>query len=264
MLLIAGMGSAQSPLVEAQTGQGDKLALKGADVVYEDPSPDKTSKWFILPAMINVYPKLKSEDPIYQFFDPAMRMFAPGFDNVRTVGTLRDEGILWTPDFSIGRVLSRHWAAYVHLGYNGGKVRTKEDDTSIFLVPLHTDFEIFRSAAYIGLCADWFPWGMPDHQKEFHGFWDHIAQAKPSVGLRLTENFAGFKAKAKAEFPLYRFVTVELKDEWRVTSFNANIGVDIPIDNDDALVLNAGYNFAFSRSFDFDAAAYTIGWKRYF
>jgi hypothetical protein len=43
-----------------------------------------------------------------------------------------------------------------------------------------------------------------------------------------------------------------------------NIGVDIPVNADNALVLNAGYNISFSRGYDFDGTAFTVGWKHYF
>jgi hypothetical protein len=227
-------------------------------------APEHESRWFILPSLINVYPKLKSEALIKQLFDPAMRLLAPGFHDVRTVATLRDEHILWTPDFAIGRIMSKYWALYLQLGYEAGKVRTKAHNTSIFLVPLHTDFEIYRSASYFGLCADVFPWGMPE-RREYHGLWERLRNTKPSIGFRMTETKAGFEAKAKAGFTdVTHLVDLDLKDNWWVTSLNANIGADIPLSKRNALSVNAGYNFALTRGFDFDAAAFTVGWKHYF
>lgn len=229
----------------------------------EDPS-EAQSPWFILPSMINVYPKLESEGLVDKYFNPAMRLLAPGFDDVRTISTLRDEHILWTPIFAIGRNLSEHWALYLQCGYSGGKVRTKADDRSIFLVPLHTDFEIYRSAAYVGVCADLFPWGMPKRRK-YYGLWDRLRNSKPTLGLRLTQNYASFEAKVKAGFgKSTHLLDLELNDNWWVTSFNANVGAEIPVDERNALSLNAGYNFAFTRGFDFDATALTVGWKYYF
>jgi len=245
-----------------------KLEVKGIDAavaLIEDPSePERASRWFILPSMINVYPKLESEALVRKYYNPAMRLIAPSFRDVRTVGSLRDEHILWTPDIGIGCVVSRRWALYLHFGYSAGKVRTKAHDTSIFLVPLRTDFEIYRSAAYIGLCADVFPWGMPE-RVEYHGLWERLRNTKPSLGFRLTETYSGYKAKAKGGFTKFsHFLNLDLKDNWWVTSFNANLGADIPMNKYNALTLNAGYNFAFSRDFDFDGAAFTVGWKHYF
>ncbi len=264
LYIACGLAALHSPTAKSQD-TGKRLSLSGveASALNAEPAPDPGSPWFILPSLINVYPKLESEELIEEYYNPAMRLIAPGFSDVRTIRSLRDEYVLWTPDFAIGRVLSPRWAIYLHFGYSGGKVRTKADDTSIFLLPLHTDFEIYRSAAYLGLCADVFPWGMPA-RKEYNGFWDRLRNTRPSVGLRLTENYAGFKAKVKAGFDGLQFLDLELDDTWWVTSFNANIGADIPMDKRNALVLNAGYNFAFSRGFDFDAAAFTVGWKHYF
>ena len=246
----------------------EKLELKGIDaaVAYAEPAPEPEheSPWFILPALINVYPKLESEALIKDLFNPAMRLIAPGFSDVRTVGSLRDEHLLWTPDFAIGRIMSRHWAAYVQLGYAAGTVRTEAQDTSVFLVPLHTDFEIYRSAAYVGLCADIFPWGMPD-RTEYHGLWERLRNTKPSIGLRLTETYAGYKVKVKGGFTDFSpILNLKMNDNWWVTSFNGNIGADIPLDKRNALSLNAGYNLSFTQAFDFDGSEVTVGWKHYF
>lgn len=244
-----------------------RLTLRGIDASDSSElvsEPAAESPWFILPAMINVHPKLESEELIEELFNPAMRLLAPGFRDVRTIASLRDEYILWTPDLGIGRVMSRYWAAYIHFGYSAGKVRTKSQDTSMLFVPLHTDFEIYRSAAYIGLCADIFPWGMPE-RREYHGLWDRLRNTRPSVGLRVTETYASYRAKAKAGFTDFtRFLNLELSDRWWVTTFNANLGADIPLSRRDALALNAGYNVACTQGFDFDGAAFTVGWKHYF
>lgn len=264
-LLVSCACGALCPRPIAAQDTTQQLTVTGVDAAdLSAPRPQQSaSPWFILPSIINVYPRLESEELIEQYFNPAMRLLAPGFSDVRTVRTLRDDHVLWTPDFGIGRVLSAHWALYAHFGYSGGKVRTKADDPSIFLAPLHTDFEIYRSAGYFGLCADWFPCGMPE-RREYNGLWERLRHTKPSLGLRLTENYAGFKAKAKAGFiDGTHFLDLKLDDTWWVTSFNANIGADIPMNERNALVVNAGYNFAFSRGFDFDAAAFTVGWKHY-
>jgi hypothetical protein len=227
-------------------------------------APAHESPWFILPALINVYPKLGSEGLIRRYFNPAMRLIAPGFRDVRTISSLRDECILWTPDFAFGRTLSRYLAVYVHFGYSGGKVRTKAHNTSVFILPLHTDFEIYRSAAYIGLCADVFPLGAPE-RKDYHGVWERLWNTKPSIGFRVTETYAGFKAKVKVGFTDFtHIVDLTLKDHWWVTTFNANIGADIPLDRRNALTLNVGYNRSLTQAFDFDGGEFTVGWKHYF
>ncbi|MCX5768831.1 MAG: hypothetical protein NTZ09_00950 [Candidatus Hydrogenedentes bacterium] len=269
LLLLMGCSWAALCCLPARAEESaKKLTVPGIDAADPAPElapePEHESPWFVLPAMINVHPKLESEKLIEELFNPAMRLLAPGFRDVRTIASLRDEYILWTPDLAIGRVMSRHWAAYIHLGYSAGKVRTKSQDTSMFLMPLHTDFEIYRSAAYIGLCADIFPWGMPE-RRQYHGLWDRLRHTKPLIGLRVTETYASYKAKAKCGFTDFtRFLNLELSDRWWVTTFNANLGADIPLNKQNALALNAGYNVACTQGFDFDGAAFTVGWKHYF
>ncbi len=228
------------------------------------PKPQRPSRWFTLPALINVYPKLESETLIRKYFNPAMRLLAPGFEDVRTISSLCDEHLLWVPDAAFGYVVSPRWALYLHFGYSGGKVRTKADNTSLLLLPLHTDFEIYRSSSYIGLCADLFPWGMPE-RRPYASLRERLSNIRPSIGFRLTENYAGYKVKAKAGLTNFtKFLNLDLKEYWWVTTYNMNIGVDIPVNECNALVLNAGYNISFSRGYDFDGMAFTVGWKHYF
>jgi hypothetical protein len=258
---------AQAPekkLAAAESEAAKNAADEASKMEDADKSGEKELHWFILPALVNVYPKLDSEDLIRQYYNPAMRFVAPDFKNVRTIGSLRDEHILWTPDFGIGRVVSKHWALYIHLGYSGGRVRTKERHPSIIAIPFQTDFQIYRSAAYLGLCADYFPLGMPI-QTEYHGLLERLRNAKPTIGLRLTETYAGYQAKVKAKFgDMPNFLNLELNDDWWVPTFNANIGADIPLDEKSTLSLNFGYNIAFKRGYDFDGPEFTVGWKRFF
>jgi hypothetical protein len=221
-------------------------------------------RWFILPAMINVYPAMESEELIEQYYNPIMRMLAHDLRDVRTIGTLRDAHLLWTPDFSVGKVLSRRWTAYLHFGYSAGRVRTKEHIISNFLLSLRTDFEIYRSAAYIGLCADYFPWGMPS-QKKYEGLWERLRATRPYLGLRFTETYAGYQVKAKGSFiDGVHFMNIELHENWWVPTVNANVGADIPITRHSAISVNAGYNTSFKRGIDFDGPEFTVGWRHFF
>ena len=230
----------------------------------EMPDANPPSPWFIMPTLVNTYPRLQSEDLINNLYNPAMRLVAPGFRDVRTVGSLRDEHLLWVPTLSIGRIVSPHLALHLQFGGGVGKVRTKRQDTSLLLLPLYTDFEIYRSALYLGLCADIFPWGMPE-QREYRGLGERLKNTKPFIGLRVTETRAGYRAKVKNSLtPHLRFLTLEMSDTWQFTSFNANIGADIPVNTRNAFSVNVGYNVSSKRGYDFDGATVTFGWKHYF
>ena len=111
-----------------------------------DPREPPPSKWFVKFAAVNAYPKMESEKPIETLFNPAMRLLAPRFDDVRTVSKFRDKGRLWPPHAGFGRVLSERWVLSFQGGYVIGKVRTKANDASRFRLPLHTDLEIKRGA----------------------------------------------------------------------------------------------------------------------
>ena len=84
------------------------------------------AKWFFLIAGVNTYPRLESEELIDRFFNPAMRFFAPSFEDVYTVGDLRDDYLIWPLHVGIGRVVSPRWTVYVVwvgvVGLDGGGV----------------------------------------------------------------------------------------------------------------------------------------------
>ncbi len=222
--------------------------------------------WFVFFALVNVYPKMESER-LVSIYDNAMRIAAPGYDDAMTVGDLRDLHLLWAPHFGLGRNLSNHWALFVQTGYTGGKVRTKEDDRSIFAgLPLHTDFEIKRTALYAGIGLDYFPFGMPVLQ-HYDSWGERLCAAKPVLGGRATWTYATYRARARTSikpFDSMRHLGVELSDEWLIPSFNGNIGVDVPVNEHSALSFNAGYTWFNRRDYDFNASAFTIGFKHYF
>jgi len=222
------------------------------------------AKWFFLIAGVNTYPRLESEELIDRFFNPAMRFFAPSFEDVYTVGDLRDDYLIWPLHVGIGRVVSPRWTVFFQCGYSSGKVRTKATDPSILLFPLHTDFEIKRGAAYAGLGLDYLPLGQVE-QKKYETWTDRFRGVKPVVGLRYTCTYATYEVKAKVGFkPFDNIVSLKLDDGWLVSSVGANVGLDAPITGRTHVTFNAGYNFFLDRAWDFEGPAYTLGVKRYF
>jgi hypothetical protein len=193
-----------------------------------------------------------------------MRFFAPTFEDVYTVSDLRDDYLIWPPHIGIGRVLSPHWSVFFQCGYSAGKVRTKATDPSILLFPLHTDFEIKRAAAYVGLGLDFLPLGQVE-QKKYDKWRARFLGIKPVVGFRYTCTYASYEVKVKVGFePFDNIVGLTLDDAWWVSSVGANLGFDTPITKRTHLTCNAGYNFFLDRAWDFEGAAYTLGVKRYF
>ncbi len=221
-------------------------------------------KWFLMLAVVNVYPKLESEELIDNLLEPALRFLAPGHDGVQTVGDLRDDHLLWTPYIGIGRILSDRWAAFFQVGYSGGTLRTVDNDRSLAIVPLHSDFELFRSAAYIGVGVDYFPFGMPPQQK-YDGFKERFKASRPSFGLRYSWTYATYEMKFKVGFdPLPNFLGIKLEDSWFLPSVNVNVGYDFPLNETSQLSFNAGYAHFWDQEADFEGPVYTIGWKHFF
>ena len=220
-------------------------------------------RWFLLFAVVNAYPKLESEEPIDKFFNRPMRVLAPTFDDVRTIGDLRDDFLLWPPHVGFGRILSDRWAVLFEVGYSAGKVRTKADDPSLLVLPLHTDLEIRRGAFYAGGGVDFFPAGMVKLRK-YKGVMERLRAARPSLGARLTWTYATYRVKVKAGFkPLGNLINLEQSDAWLLPSINTNVGLDVPFNKRNCLSLNAGYNFFADRQYDFGGPSFTVAWKHY-
>lgn len=219
--------------------------------------------WYYFIAAVNVYPALESEELINKTLEPVLRALSPGHEGVYTVSDLRDDHGLWPPHIGVGRNLNEKWSVFLEAGYTAGKVRTRNDRRSILLLPLHTDFEIHRSAVFAGVGLDYFPWGMAE-QRTYDGLGDRLSNIRPFLGTRLTWTHATFRAKAKLGLaPLPNFVNLELGDAWTLPSATIVGGVDVPLSQDTTLTVNAGYNHFWDREFDFEGYAFTIQWRRY-
>lgn len=224
---------------------------------------EEPRRWWILFGMVNAYPKLERETLIEEVFDPVVGVLSPGYGGTRTFTEMRDKGLLWPPQMSIGRNLSRHWALSMHFGYSAGKVHTDDTNPSLlFGLPLHVDFEIKRSALYAGLDLDYYPLGAVELRK-YDCWGDRFRAAKPALGTRLTWTEAGFDAQVKLGIGRVKLLQVNLDETWLIPSINVNAGVDIPLGKRSVLVFNAGYNFFKEERQDFDGFALTLGY-RYF
>lgn len=220
--------------------------------------------WYFFIAAVNVYPRLESEDLINKTLDPLLRALSPGHDGVYTVSDLRDDHGLWPPHIGLGKNLNDKWSIFLEAGYTAGKVRTKNDRASILLLPLHTDFEIHRSAKFAGVGLDYFPWGMAE-QRNYDGLGDRLSNIRPFLGTRLTWTHATFRAKTKLSLArLPNILNVELSDSWSLPSATLVGGLDLPLSRDTTLTVNAGYNHFWDQEFDFEGYAFTIQWRRYF
>ena len=219
--------------------------------------------WYFFVAAVNVYPGLESEELINKTLEPVLRTLSPGHEGVYTVSDLRDDHGLWPPHIGVGRNLNEKWSMFLEAGYTAGKVRTKNDRRSILLLPLHTDFEIHRSAKFVGVGLDYFPWGMAE-QRTYDGLGDRLSNIRPFLGTRLTWTHATFRAKAKLGLaPLPNFLNLELGDSWTLPSATIVGGLDLPLSQDTTLTVNAGYNHFWDQEFDFEGYAFTIQWRRY-
>ncbi|NIA12627.1 MAG: hypothetical protein GWP08_01010 [Nitrospiraceae bacterium] len=271
---VIAVGILASTLAQAEqavpdTSQRPGLALreewKQGDAPGEVRQEEPTSyRRFVMLVMANAYPGLDSEELIDRFFNTAMRLIAPGFDDVTTFSDMRNRCQLWVPNIGGGYVLSKRFAVFLTIGYGAGPVRTKANDPSIFLLPLHTDFEMQRSAFTVTPGLDFFPFGMVE-QQAYHGLMDRLRGSKPMLGVRLPWTYAGYKVHAKVGLkPLSKLVDAKLDDAWSIWSANLNVGLDVPLTRRNQLNVNIGHSFFFARDYDFGGTVFSLTWKYFF
>lgn len=248
---------AASPVVDDATAV-PPVSLR-AETVSEQ---ERHRRWYVFLGLINAYPKLESEKAIQNIFDPVMGFLAPGYDDVTTVSTIRDMGLLWQPQFGLGYVVNDYLSLAVYGGYAEGKVRTKQTDRSILLLPLHTDLEIRRGAAYVGLSADVHPLGMAPLM-HYDSFVDRLKGIRPTIGGRLTWTYAMFKSRIRVGLDPFPNIGLNLSDYWHIPSVGLNAGFTMPLNERQQFATNFGYNWFLTEQSDFNAWSLSMEW-RYF
>lgn len=239
----------------------DRLELRGIDCLQRDDAT-RERRWFVLVGIVNVYPGLKREELITDVLDPVIRVAAPTYRGTRTFSDMRDEGLLWTPQIAVGRVLSRHFALSVHAGYSAGPTRTKKKNPSLLLgLPFYSDVRIKRYAAYVGLDLDYYPWGMVE-QKLYETWKERLRGARPTLGARYTWTRAGFDARVRlGPWPVKQLLNIHINDDWTLPNITLVAGVDIPISQRNTFIMNGGYSFFWKERRDFAGPAFTVGWR---
>ncbi len=224
---------------------------------------EENSPWFWFVSLVNPYPKMESEKPIKEYFDPIMRSLAPEQKPVKTVSDFRDKHLIWAPHIGIGYKINSKWTVTAQGGGEGGKIRTKQTHPSILLMPLHTDFEIKRTAFYAGCGVHFSPWGSPPH-KDFENWKERLKSTRPYLSTSITYTYATYDAKVKAKFlPVLSLVDLNLSDEWHTVSLDTNIGFEIPLNRRDELVFSFGYSKFARLQEDFDSFTFTVEFKRF-
>lgn len=237
--------------------------IKSKDAITLDLSDFENSRWFWFVSLVNPYPKMESEKPVKELFDPIMEFFAPDQRPVKTVSDFRDDHLIWAPHAGVGYQINSKWSVTAQGGGEGGKIRTKQTHPSILLMPLHTDFEIKRMAFYVGAGVHFSPWGSPPH-KDFENWKERLKATRPYLSASTTYTYATYDAKVKVKFlPLLHLVDLNLSDDWHTVSLDTNIGFEIPLNKRDELVFSFGYSKFARLQEDFDSFTFTVEFKRF-
>ncbi len=257
LLLTTLLGSAWA---EEPAKEADSAAKEEAARPAESKGP-----WYFFLGNVNNHPRLaNAQEQIHQQIDVPFRLIAPDFKDVRTFADQRDELMIWTPFVGVGRKLSTHWDAFFQVGYSKGKVRTRETDLSLLLLPFHMDMTEYRSSFFAGLGLGYFPLGLPELRK-YDGFVDRLKSAKPFLVGTASWNYLTFEAKVKAGLvPIGNFIRIDQKDNWSPFSTGIGAGVDIPLTKSLVTSMNVQYTFFLDQGDDFSGPGISMYWKKFF
>lgn len=225
----------------------------------------KASPWYFFTGNINNQPRLhRAKKLIDQQINQPFRLIAPTFDDVKTFADQRDEFMIWTPYVGVGRKLSLRWDAFFQIGYSAGDVQTDANNTSLFLLPLHTDVTEKRSSFFTGLGLAFYPVGMPEMRK-YNSVAERLKNARPFLVSTISWNYLTFEARIRAGIkPFGDFIKIDEKDHWSPFSSGLALGLDIPLSDTSAFSMNVQYNQFFEESDDFSGLGFNFYWKKSF
>ena len=236
--------------------------LDAADAnTYITPETHEERRWFVLVGLVNVYPRLEREQLIKELLDPALQTLAPGYRNHLYGHARRPFAVLPKLPWACSV------APFCLIRSRGIPqelcVRTKPP--SVLLgVPLYSDVKIRRYATYLGIDLDYYPWGMVE-QKPYANWGERLRGIRPTLGARHTWTWAGFDADIRLGlWPFEEAVKVKLNDSWALPNITLVAGLDIPLNQRSAIILNAGYSFFWQEKQDFAGPAFTLGWRYVF
>lgn len=223
------------------------------------------ARWFWYVGLNQTYPKIESEALINDLFEPLTQAIAPGYDEINTIGDLRDIGLLITPLVGVGRRLGDHWTLSMHGGWAGGSVRTIQDERSYILgLKLYNDFYMYRSAYYLDFIVDFHPWGHTK-LKNYETWKERFRAARPKISLDTVITHANYNAVVSLALAnkILPNLRIELSDNWTLIGWRPHVALEIPYDRNNQIVVTAGYNFFQSQQQDFEGPTFSIVWQHF-
>ena len=105
---------------------------------HQTTHPIQTRNWYYFVAMVNVYPRLESEDLVDNLLEPVLRGLSPAA-GVRTISDLRDDHLLWPPHVGLGVNLTTTGPSFSKRAIPPESAHPQRPP-SLILLPLRTDF----------------------------------------------------------------------------------------------------------------------------
>ncbi len=235
------------------------LKLRGGD--EEGTSYD----WYLFAGDMFSFPRLdNASKQIDRQINRTFRMIAPHFKDVKTFADQRDTLMIQTPFLGLVRVLNDNLDVFVQAGYTAGSVRTRAENWSLLILPLHTDVKFERSNFFIGLGSHWHPWGSAE-LKAYDSWGERFRGSKIFFAGSVNYNYLTFDADVRAGLgPFGKPLRIQQSDIWRLWNVSTLVGVDVPYNERTMFCFNVNYNTFLDHGADFSGFASSIYLKWFF
>ncbi|HNV20053.1 MAG TPA: hypothetical protein PKM22_00295 [Candidatus Hydrogenedentes bacterium] len=253
--------------VWAATGLAEPVD-EAASSGFGTSAADERSKWFLIFGVANVQPRLEtSEAQIDRQINGLLGRAFPRWEEPRTFATWRDEFRVWDLHVGFGRELTPNWVWVSTFGGSLGTVRNEDRYYPLGIPAMfHVDFSRKFWFASTGIL--YYPWGQAVYEPAdgaMERFRRSLRGTRPFVGVIGAYLDLRAEAVVKIDLPLTSFdPRIVQKQRTRPVYISPRIGVDVPLTEQDDLVLAAGYLFFCEDGADLDNWSYYVMYKHKF
>jgi hypothetical protein len=214
-----------------------------SDVKQKESSESDESHWYFGYGPANVHAKLNtSEARINREINDTLGSVVPGWSPPRTFRDWNDEWRIWDMHFIVGRDLSSKLDGFLDFGASAGLVKNK--DNYLLPIPFRTNIRFSRVMWFVSCGLNYYPWGKPELEsnKSDNPILRSLLSAKPYI-----EGTVGYVSEDQAASVKMTSGPCSLKIRKtyypRASYVSPRIGLEIPVDDDDSIKIQAGYLF---------------------
>lgn len=216
---------------------------------------DWENRWYAFWGAANIHARLEeSEASVDRKINHTLGLLLPGWKKPKTFKDWSEDFKIYDGHLGVGRDLGRKWSWFVSGGGATGEIYNR-DRYGLLGLPFQSRVEFKRTAWFVSTGVDFFPWGKPclEEGRGAGRLARSLKAARPyaelAVGFVHADGYAKVKLSVLGSGGNLTFI--EHLDH-RVHYVSPRLGVEIPIDHNDAIAVQAGYLFFDQHSSDLD------------